>query len=186
MTSAAGMLSSEGRCKTLDESADGYVRAEEIAVIGLCARGRRPQKTLAVIAGAAVNQDGRSSSLTAPNGPAQQAVIRSSLARGNIKAESIAALGMHGTGTPLGDPIEIGGMSAVLRPTSRGQGSRPDPEASAGSSSNAPLVLSASKARMGHGETAAGIVSVSMRGRVRQRSIRIAMYTCVPRSSAPY
>src|SRR5579875_767527 len=60
-----------------------------------------------ILAGTAVNQDGRSSSLTAPNGPSQQAVLRSALAAGDVAAHGIAALEMHGTGTSLGDPIEV-------------------------------------------------------------------------------
>ncbi len=144
----AGMLSPEGRCKTLDAAADGYVRAEAVGVFVLSsfaaterARGAHPS---AWIVGAAVNQDGRSSSLTAPNGPAQQDVIRQALADARMPPAAVAALSMHGTGTPLGDPIEVGAAAAVLLQTQPA------------SSSAAPLLLSASKSWMGHAEPASG------------------------------
>ena len=152
--SAAGMLSSEGRCKALDDAADGYVRAEEVAMLGLCPFDPQQSKALAAVVGTMVNQDGRSSSLTAPNGPAQQTVIRSSLAISNLAADAIAALGMHGTGTALGDPIEMGGIAAVFRTPTRGN--RQAAQRSLGPS---PLTLTASKSRMGHGEWSAGMVS---------------------------
>ena len=146
---AAGMLAGDGRCKTLDTTADGYVRAENVAVFGLCAPGLGHRDAFAFIAGAAVNQDGRSSSLSAPNGPSQTSVIGASLARADLTADSVSALGMHGTGTSLGDPIEVGGMSAILRTGVAGQrqGDRV-----------VPLTLVASKSSSGHGEHVAGMV----------------------------
>lgn len=112
---SAGMLAMDGRCKTMDSSADGYVRAEACVVflIETVAQGSGAFGT--VIFGSAVNQDGRSSSLTAPNGPAQQGVIRIALQAGEVAPEALDALEMHGTGTPLGDPIEIGAMTAVTK-----------------------------------------------------------------------
>jgi len=107
MFSRAGMLSPEGRCKTLDAAADGYVRAEAVGVLLLQAyassdAGSAAGSILAVLAGSAVNQDGRSSSLTAPNGPAQQEVLRAALADGGLLPQDVLGLSMHGTGTPLG------------------------------------------------------------------------------------
>ena len=111
----AGMLAQDGRCKTLDASADGYVRAE--AVGGLMLRplaaasgseGGAGARVAALLGGAAVNQDGRSSSLTAPNGPAQQTVIRSALSSGGLQPGQVAGINLHGTGTALGDPIVSG------------------------------------------------------------------------------
>ena len=104
----------DGRCKTLDASADGYMRGEA-AVAHLLEAFLGDAELAAcnfdvgalILAGTAVNQDGRSSSLTAPNGPSQQAVLRGALAAGDVAAHDIAALEMHGTGTSLGDPIEV-------------------------------------------------------------------------------
>jgi acyl transferase domain-containing protein len=109
MFSRAGMLSPEGRCKTLDAAADGYVRAEAVGVMMLesASRGSQQhgskQQPLAVLAGSAVNQDGRSSSLTAPNGPAQQEVLRAALVNGGLAPADLTGVSMHGTGTPLGE-----------------------------------------------------------------------------------
>ena len=105
----------DGRCKTLDASADGYVRSEAAVVLVLRALaydGSDPAHGLGraaiVLLGSAVNQDGRSSSLTAPNGPAQQAVVRAALLGGSLAPGSVDTLHLHGTGTALGDPIEVG------------------------------------------------------------------------------
>jgi NADPH:quinone reductase-like Zn-dependent oxidoreductase/acyl carrier protein len=103
--------------------------------------------SLAVLAGSAVNQDGRSSSLTAPNGPSQQEVINAALHAGELTAADVSHLQMHGTGTPLGDPIELGAATASLLRR--------------GASRTAPLYLTAAKSFMGHAEPAAGIVGVT-------------------------
>jgi 3-oxoacyl-(acyl-carrier-protein) synthase len=144
----AAMLSAAGRCQVLDAAADGYVRGEACIALVLAplsaVAGGVP---LALILGAAVNQDGRSSSLTAPNGPAQQAAIRAALAAaGGLSPADVAALSMHGTGTPLGDPIEVNAASSALCGPLR-----------AGAS---PLTLAASKSHAGHAEPAAGIVAL--------------------------
>ena len=105
------MLSPEGRCKTLDAAADGYVRAEAVGVMMLEASGSDSallsgqRQVLGLLAGSAVNQDGRSSSLTAPNGPAQQEVLRAALGDGGLTPAELTGLSMHGTGTPLGEPL---------------------------------------------------------------------------------
>ena len=112
------MLAPDGRCKTLDAAADGYVRAEAVGVLLLQAAGAAGSggaPPLALLAGSAVNQDGRSSGLTAPNGPAQQDVVRAALADGGLAPPQRArAVSMHGTGTPLGDPIEVGARRRCL------------------------------------------------------------------------
>ena len=92
------MLSPEGRCKTLDASADGYVRAEACGTFVLSTATATSSHLIALLSGTAVNQDGRSSSLTAPNGPAQQVVIRAALADGGLSPAAMTALSMHGTG----------------------------------------------------------------------------------------
>jgi 3-oxoacyl-(acyl-carrier-protein) synthase len=141
----AGMLAPDGRCKTLNTAADGYARAEAVGTLLLQAGGVRAADCLALVAGSAVNQDGRSSSLTAPNGPAQQAVVRAALQAAQLPAAQLSALQMHGTGTPLGDPIEVGAASAVLVDGGR----------------DAPLVLMASKSWMGHAEPGAGVAGLA-------------------------
>jgi hypothetical protein len=118
--SKAGMLTVDGRCKTLDASADGYMRGEACVVHLLEAAPADGgaagfPAAAAVILGTAVNQDGRSSSLTAPNGPSQQAVVRAALAWNGVAAGDVGVLEMHGTGTALGDPIEVGAAFAVFQ-----------------------------------------------------------------------
>ena len=105
----AGMLSWDGHCKTLDASADGYVRAEAVIVLRMDtipadgATTSSYQLRGVILRGTFVNQDGRSSSLTAPNGPAQQAVIHGTLQAADLAAGDVTGLEMHGTGTSLGD-----------------------------------------------------------------------------------
>jgi 3-oxoacyl-(acyl-carrier-protein) synthase/acyl carrier protein len=156
----ASMLSPSGRCRALDSSADGYVRGELCGVAVLTtadvyyANNNNESSTLAAplaILGSAVNQDGRSSSLTAPNGPAQQEVIRAALALGGISAAEVASLSMHGTGTALGDPIEVGAAMTVYSSASQNQ---------VQGSSLLPLTLTASKSWVGHAEPGAGLAGL--------------------------
>ena len=104
----ANMNAPDGRCKTLDASADGYVRGEavEVLLLRVVSDGDAAPASVYLL-GSAVNQDGRSSSLTAPNGPAQQAVVRAALLGGALAPSAIFTLQLHGTGTALGDPIEV-------------------------------------------------------------------------------
>ena len=144
----ARMMAFDGRCKTFDVAADGYVRGEGCGVVVLrrladaLANGDR---ILALIRGSAVNQDGRSSSLTAPNGLAQEAVIRRALANAGVGPAAIDYMEAHGTGTPLGDPIEMEAISKVLG--ERGRADRP-------------LVVGSVKTNIGHLEAAAGIAGL--------------------------
>ncbi|KYK66347.1 putative type I fatty acid synthase, partial [Toxoplasma gondii TgCatPRC2] len=142
----ARMLSPDCRCKTFDASANGYVRSEGCGVVLLeNTHDRQVSKntTYAWLLGSANNHVGKSASLTAPNGPAQQAVILASLRSAHLQLTSqIHLIETHGTGTSLGDPIEIGALQAVY-----GQGT----------SADTPLVLGALKSRIGHTEGAAGI-----------------------------
>ena len=147
---AAGMLSTDGRCKTMDISADGYVRGEAVGTLILEAMkigdGCKVLNkcTVFTFLSSAINQDGRSSSLTAPSGLAQQAVIKLALQAGSIHPKDIHTLQMHGTGTSLGDPIEFGASIDVLK--------RVD--------ILVPLLLEAVKSFIGHTECASGIIGL--------------------------
>ena len=134
----AGMTSATGRCHTFDERADGYARGEACCAASL----RREDEAASLLArGSAVRQDGRSASLTAPNGLAQQGLLRASLEDACMAASDLSCAEAHGTGTALGDPIEAGSLaSTVLMPIG-------------GSSS---VGLASGKANVGHAEPAAG------------------------------
>jgi malonyl CoA-acyl carrier protein transacylase len=146
--SQARMMSSDGRCKTFDASADGYVRGEGCGVVVLKRLSdalRDENKVLGVIRGTAVNQDGLSNGLTAPNGPSQQAVIRQALKNAGVTPAQISYVEAHGTGTSLGDPIEFKSLKAVLM-----EGREPERTCWLGSV----------KTNIGHLEAASGIAGV--------------------------
>ncbi|MGH9242195.1 MAG: type I polyketide synthase, partial [Vicinamibacterales bacterium] len=146
--SKAGMMAPDGRCKTFDARADGWVRAEGCGVVALKSLSDAEadgDRVLAIIRGSAVNQDGRSNGLTAPNGPAQEAVIRDALTRGAVSADDISYVEAHGTGTELGDPIELHAVGAVL---------------CGGRSADDALDVGSLKANLGHLEAAAGVASL--------------------------
>lgn len=114
--SQAEMLSPDGRCKTFDDSANGYVRSEGAGVVilkHLSAALNDGNEILAVLRGSAVNQDGQSNGLTAPNGLAQQEVMKKALVQSGLKGHQVGYIEAHGTGTPLGDPIEMRSIQAV-------------------------------------------------------------------------
>ncbi len=142
------MMAADGHCKTFDASADGYVRGEGCGVVVLkrlsdaLADG---DNILALIRGTAVNQDGASSGLTAPNGPAQEAVVRDALANAGIKPQDVSYVETHGTGTSLGDPIEVQSLAAAL---------------GKGRDSSHPLLIGSVKTNVGHLETAAGMAGL--------------------------
>ena len=147
MFQKAGMLAADGRCKSLDAAADGYVRGEAVgALLMQAAEAAGTLVPLALFSGSAVNQDGRSSSLTAPNGPAQQDVMRTALAMAGLASGEVSHLQLHGTGTPLGDPIEMGAAAAVLVD---------------GSQRVLPLAASTAKSWIGHTEAAAGVMGLT-------------------------
>ncbi|HXA14827.1 MAG TPA: beta-ketoacyl synthase N-terminal-like domain-containing protein, partial [Opitutaceae bacterium] len=113
----AQMISKSARCRAFDAAADGYVRGEGCGMVvlkRLADAQAAGDEILAVVRGSAINQDGRSNGLTAPNGPAQQAVIREALKRAQVEPNQIGYIEAHGTGTPLGDPIEIDALKSSL------------------------------------------------------------------------
>jgi myxalamid-type polyketide synthase MxaE and MxaD len=142
------LMAADGRCKTFDASADGFVRGEGCALVAL----KRLSDAIAagdpiraVIRGSAVNQDGRTNGLTAPNGLAQRDVVRSALEDGGVRPGEIGFVETHGTGTALGDPIEVEALADVL--------ARDRPPGST-------CALGAVKTNLGHLEAAAGIAGL--------------------------
>jgi len=141
-------LAPDGRCKTFDAVADGYVRGEGCGIVVLKRMSdavREGDTILAQIRSAAVNHDGASNGLTAPNGAAQELLIRKSLRKAGIDAREVTYVEAHGTGTELGDPIELNALNRVY-----GEG-RPASE---------PLYVGSMKTNIGHLEAAAGIAGL--------------------------
>ena len=140
--SAWGMFSPNGRCRSFDAGADGFVRGEGCGVVvlkRLTDAVRDGDRVLAVVRGSAVNQDGRSNGLTAPNAPSQRDVIAAALRAADVTADSVHYVETHGTATTLGDPIEF---DALAQTYGRGTGN---------------CALGAVKTNIGHLEAAAGI-----------------------------
>jgi acyl transferase domain-containing protein len=144
----AGMLAADGLCKPLDAAADGYVRSEGCGVVVLKRLAdalRDGNRVHAVLLGSAVNHGGASAGFIVPNGAAQQQVIRRAVARAGIEAADIGYVEMHGTGTPLGDPIEVRALAAAL-----GDGRAADRA----------VMIGSVKSNIGHLEAAAGIAGL--------------------------
>jgi acyl transferase domain-containing protein len=115
--SKASMLSPDGRCKTFDERANGYVRAEGAGVVVLKPLSQAiadGDPIYAVIRGSAVNQDGQTNGISVPNGLAQEAAIRDACKLAGILPEQIQYIEAHGTGTPVGDPIEANALGNAI------------------------------------------------------------------------
>ena len=144
----AGVLAPDGRCKPFSAAADGIGRGEGCAAVvlkRLSHAERDGDRVLAVIRTTAVNSDGRSNGLMAPNPAAQRALLETAYARAGLPPAQVDFVEAHGTGTPLGDPIEAGALAAVL-----GGGRDPDQ----------PLLLGSVKGNLGHLESAAGIAGL--------------------------
>ncbi|MEU7524613.1 beta-ketoacyl synthase N-terminal-like domain-containing protein [Saccharothrix sp. NPDC042600] len=142
------MLSPDGRCKAFDDAADGYARAEGCGVLVLKRLSDAWQDgdtVLAIVRGTAIGQDGESAGLTAPNGVAQEAVMRTALANSRLEPADIQYVEAHGTGTPLGDPIEMSSIHGVFGGT-RSHDDR--------------LTVGSLKSNIGHMEPAAGVGAV--------------------------
>ncbi|MCL2865268.1 MAG: type I polyketide synthase [Lachnospiraceae bacterium] len=146
--SRGGFLSPDGKCKTLDESANGYVRGEGAAVVVL-----KPLKDAiadkdqiySVILGSAVNQDGQTNGITVPNGESQKVAIEKAVKQAGIKLTDVQYIEMHGTGTPVGDPIEANALGE-----SYGKGRN----------KKEPCVIASVKTNIGHTESVAGVAGV--------------------------
>ncbi|HEY8269989.1 MAG TPA: aminotransferase class III-fold pyridoxal phosphate-dependent enzyme [Pseudobdellovibrionaceae bacterium] len=138
--SGATMLSPDGRCASFSKNANGYVRGEGVGVVLLKRQADAIEDRIyALVKGSAINQDGKSNGLTAPNGKAQEAVIREALRRAQIEPQAITYHEAHGTGTPLGDPVEM----LALQRVHQGR--------------TLPLLVGSVKTNIGHLEAAAGI-----------------------------
>ena len=146
--SRSHMLAPDGRCKAFDAMGDGFVRSEGCGVVVLKKLSdalANHNRILALVRGTAANQDGRSSGLTAPNGPSQEAVIRAALVAAGTACSEIDYIETHGTGTSLGDPIEVRALGNVF-------GRDRDCSHS--------LTIGSVKSNLGHLESAAGIAGL--------------------------
>lgn len=143
-----GLMAADDLCKPFDAAADGYVRAEGCGMVALKRLSDAQaagDPILALIRGSAVNSDGRSSGLSTPHGPSQEAVIRTALENAGLKPADIDGVEAHGTGTAVGDPIEMKALAAVL---------------AAGRPQERPLLVGALKSNIGHAEAASGVASL--------------------------
>ncbi|HEU4597695.1 MAG TPA: type I polyketide synthase [Pyrinomonadaceae bacterium] len=144
--SRARTMAADGRCKTFDARADGYVRGEGCGVVVLKRLSDAlsdGDNILALVRGSAVMHDGRSGGFTVPSGGAQQTVIRAALSNAGVEPSAISYVEAHGTGTPLGDPIELRALGAALKAERR-----------------AALAVGSVKTNIGHLEAAAGVAGL--------------------------
>ncbi len=146
--SKAKMLSPDGHCRPFDAAANGYVRGEGCGVVLL----KRYRDAVAqgdtisgILLGSAVNQDGRTSGITAPSSEAQTRVIGKAMQMAGVDINDLTYIEAHGTGTPLGDPIELVALGETFGPRSSGQ---------------QPIRVGSVKANIGHTETASGIAGL--------------------------
>jgi len=137
-------LSPDGRCKAFGAEADGYGRGEGFVSLVVESKDSCVSDILAAVSGSAVNQDGRSAGLTAPHGPSQQALIMQAMREAGTSSLGYAA--SHGTGTPLGDPIETGALRKAV----------------SGSKSTESFTIGGSKTLTGHLEGSAGLAGLML------------------------
>ncbi|WP_315833556.1 non-ribosomal peptide synthetase/type I polyketide synthase [Bradyrhizobium prioriisuperbiae] len=145
---AMGHISKRGKCRTFDASADGTVFSDGCGVVVLKRLSTAQQdgdRILAVIRGSAVNHDGQTQGLTVPSGLAQEDVIRRALAEARVKPSEVGYVECHGTGTVLGDPIEVQALGSVL---------------AEGRDSGRPVIIGSVKSNLGHTDAAAGVAGL--------------------------
>ncbi|MCO8122155.1 SDR family NAD(P)-dependent oxidoreductase [Stieleria sp. TO1_6] len=171
--SQLGVLSSDGRCKTFDAAANGYVRSEGAGMVLL----KRLDDALAdgdsiyaVIRGSALNQDGRTEGMTVPNPTAQQQLIDTALQTAGVAAKDVSYVEAHGTGTPVGDPIEASAIASRY-------GNQPDRE----------LRVASVKTNLGHLEAGAGIASIiKVALAIKHRQIPAHLHLTTPHPDIPF
>lgn len=172
--SRARMLAADGRCKTFDAAADGFVEGEGCGMVVLKRLSDAVadrDHIVAVIKGSAVNQDGPSGGLTVPNGPSQEAVIRDALSRAGLDPSRIGYVEAHGTGTSLGDPIEVRALGGVF-------GRRP---------ADQPMLIGSVKTNIGHLQSASGIAGlIKLALSLRHRAIPPHLHFTTPSPHIPW
>lgn len=173
--SKAGAMAPDGRCKAFDARANGYVRAEGAGLVvlkPLAAAIADRDPIYGVIRGGAVNQDGRTNGLMAPNPRAQEEVLRAAYRRAGVAPAEVRYVEAHGTGTLLGDPIEAKALSAVL-----GEGRDPAD----------PCLIGSVKSNIGHLEAAAGVAGLIKAALVlRHRRIPPSLHFERPNPHIPF
>jgi acyl transferase domain-containing protein/acyl carrier protein len=151
--SQAGMLSADGRCKTFDESANGYVRGEGVGVIILKPLSKAisdGDRIYGLIRGSGENHGGKANTLTSPNPNAQKDLLVKAYRQAGIDPRDVSFIEAHGTGTPLGDPVETEALKLAFRELSNGHQEPTSPYCG----------ISSVKTNIGHLEAAAGIAGV--------------------------
>ena len=146
--SRGGFLSPDGTCKTLDESANGYVRGEGAAVVVLKSLKDAiadNDHIYSLILGSAVNQDGQTSGITVPNAESQKVAIKKATQQAGIELRDVQYIEMHGTGTPVGDPIEANALGETY---------------ALGRDKDKPCIIASVKTNIGHTESVAGVAGV--------------------------
>ncbi|MEZ4726491.1 MAG: type I polyketide synthase [Caldilineaceae bacterium] len=172
-TSKASMLSPDGRCKSFDARANGYVRSEGCGVVILKPLSRAladDDPIYAVIRGSATNQDGRSNGLTVPNGRAQAAALRASLQQAQVAPAQIQYVEAHATGTFVGDPIETNALGNVL-----------------GKARTTPCIIGSVKSNIGHLEATAGVAGLIKTAlALKHRQIPANLHFDTPNPQIPF